>query len=163
MKRRKTIFGVYIFFLVFTIFAYQWPVTAYANWTMVPQEDLLPAPLEPQLSKDENTLHYGVPLKAVIYDPNPPETPRRIPAPAWMKDLPEEAASSTVSITYVPNGGTDPWNERCYTFPQAARDVFEAAAQIWEKHPQVIRTHNHQCVLGGFGLFINTGVFRWRK
>ena len=91
MKRRKTIFGVYIFFLVFTLFAYQWPVTANAKSVMVPQEDLLPAPLEPQLSKDEKTLHYGVQLKAVIKDPSPPETPRRIPAPAWMKDVPEEA------------------------------------------------------------------------
>jgi len=131
MKRRKTIFGVYVFFLVFTIFAYQWPVTANANWTMVPQEDLLPAPLEPQLSKDEKTLHYGIPLKAVINDPNPPETPRRIPAPAWMKDLPEEAATATFSITYVPNGGTDLWGETCYTFPQEAKDAFNAAVNIW--------------------------------
>ena len=132
MKRRRAIFGVYIFFLVFTIFAYQWPVTANAKSTMVAQGDLLPAPLEPQLSKDEKTLRYGTPLKAVIRDPSPSEGPRRIPAPAWMKDLPEEAAASTISITYIPNGGTDLWDEPCYTFPQAAKDVFEAAARIWE-------------------------------
>jgi len=132
MKRRKRIFGLSIFFLVFTIFAYQWPVTANAKSTMVAQGDLLPAPLEPQLSKDGKTLRYGTPLKAVIKDPSPPESPRRIPAPAWMKDLPEEAASSNITITYVPNGGTDLWDEPCYTFPQAAKDVFEAAARIWE-------------------------------
>jgi len=132
MQRRKWIFGVYIFFLVFTIFAYQGPVTANAKSTMVAQGDLLPAPLEPQLSKDEKTLRYGTPLKAVIKDPSPSEGPRRIPAPAWMKDLPEEAAASTITITYVPNGGTDLWDEPCYTFPQAAKDVFEAAARIWE-------------------------------
>jgi len=131
LKRRKTIFGIYILFLVFTIFAYQWPVTANANWTMAPAEDLLPAPLEPQLSEDEKALYFGVPLIAVINDPNPPETPRRIPAPAWIKDLPEEAATATFSITYVPNGGTDPWGETCYTFPQAAKDAFNATANIW--------------------------------
>jgi hypothetical protein len=131
MARKKSTLGVYIVLLVLTIFAYQWPVAADANWTIVQSEDLLPAPLEQQLSEDEKTLHFGLPLLAVVYDPDPPETPRRILAPAWIRQLPEEAASANISITYVPNGGTDPWGQPCYTFPTAAKTAFNAAAHIW--------------------------------
>ena len=40
-------------------------------------------------------------------------------------------ASATFQVTYVPNGGSDAWGERCYTYPQAAKDAFGKAAQIW--------------------------------
>lgn len=98
---------------------------------MAPWEDSLPVPLAPQLSEDKKALHAGFPLAAIVDDPNPPETPRRVQAPAWMKDLREEAATAAFSITYVPSGGTDPWGEACYTFPPAAKAAFNAAARIW--------------------------------
>jgi hypothetical protein len=47
-----------------------------------------------------------------------------------MADRPE-AAASTFTITYVPNGGKDPWDEPCFTFPEEAKAAFNAAAAIW--------------------------------
>lgn len=133
LKKEKMISGLSVLFMFFAIVACQWPGTAIANWTMVPLADSLPAPLEPQLSEDEEALHAALPLIAVIDDPNPSETPRRIPAPTWMTDLPEKAVTATFSITYVPDGGTDPWDEECHIFPAAAKAAFNAAARIWAK------------------------------
>ncbi len=132
MKRINGIFEVYILALVLTIFAYQWPATANANETMAASEGILPAPLQPQLSEDGNTLYFGVPFKAVVKDPNPPVIPRRILAPAKMKALPEAAATSTFMIEYYPNDEADPGGQTCETFPEDAKRAFEAAAEIWE-------------------------------
>ncbi len=131
MKRIKAIFGVYVLTLVITIFAYQLPIRANANETMAQSEGIILAPSEPQLSQDGNTLYFGVPFKAVIKDPNPPVIPRRILAPAWMKAMPEGAATDAFAITYIDKGETDLWGNTCETFPQEAKTAFNAAAEIW--------------------------------
>jgi hypothetical protein len=93
-------------------------------------EYLGPAPLEPQLSSDGNTLYNAIPAVALRVDPNPPPEQERIPARFDMLTLPE-TATSTFSITYVPNGGTDPWSASCTTFPEGAKAAFNAAGAIW--------------------------------
>ncbi|MDP2855383.1 MAG: CFI-box-CTERM domain-containing protein [Smithellaceae bacterium] len=89
-----------------------------------------PKPLTPQLSSDGKTLYNGVPTVVLIADPNPPANQVNIPPPAKLSTLPEKV-SSTFNITYVPNGGTDSWGERCYAFPAGAQTAFAAAAAIW--------------------------------
>ena len=89
----------------------------------------LPAELTAKLSADGNTLINGLPLKAVVDDPNP-STLRHIPAPAALLAEPS-AASATFSISYLNDGDTDPWGERCYVFPAEAKAAFNAAANIW--------------------------------
>jgi hypothetical protein len=129
MRKIKATFRAFILFLLVTPLTGQWPVEA--KWSLTLLQVSLPAPKAPQLSEDGKAMNFGLPIMAVIKDPNPPETLRRIPPPARMRDLPPDAATATFSITYVPDGGTDPWGERCYTFPQAAKNAFNAAAQIW--------------------------------
>jgi hypothetical protein len=51
-------------------------------------------------------------------------------APIDLLNLPA-FATSTFSITYVPNGGTDHWGESCLTFPDEAKAAFDAAAAVW--------------------------------
>jgi hypothetical protein len=94
-------------------------------------EYFVPAPLEPQLSSDGNTLYNGVPPIVYVADPNPSPKPVRIPAPFDLLTLPPQSATATFSITYVPNGSTDAWGEPCYTFPEAAKTAFNAATSIW--------------------------------
>ncbi len=89
-----------------------------------------PAPLEPQLSIDGNMLYNAIPAVVLKVDPNPPPEQERIPARLDMLTLPE-TATSTFSITYVPNGGTDLWGESCSTFPDGAKAAFNAAGAIW--------------------------------
>ncbi|MEE4240887.1 MAG: PPC domain-containing protein [Desulfopila sp.] len=89
----------------------------------------LPDSLEPQLSADQLTVINGVPLKAVINDPNPSKL-RRVPLPPEYSSDPSEATSS-FTITYIAAGGTDKWGEPCSTFPASARAVFTAAADVW--------------------------------
>ncbi len=90
----------------------------------------LPQPRQAQLSVGGLTLDHGIPLKAIINDPNPPEILRRIPRPPNLSVDPALAKAS-FSIAYIADGGSDKWYEPCYVFPQAARDVFEAAAAVW--------------------------------
>ena len=93
-------------------------------------EYLGPAPLQPQLSSDGNTLYNAIPAVVYVADPNPPAQQLHIPAPAYLRTLPEKA-TATFSITYVPNGGTDLWGASCTTFPEGAKAAFNAAAAIW--------------------------------
>ena len=89
----------------------------------------LPAPLPLRFSADSTTMFNGLPVKAVINDPNPAVL-RRVPAPADLLAPPEHATAS-FSITYVPAGGTDPWGEPCFAFPDTAKAAFVSAANIW--------------------------------
>ena len=93
-------------------------------------EYLGPAPLKPQLSSDGKTLYKAIPVVVYVTDPNPPAQQLHIPAPAYLRTLPE-TATATFSIAYVANGGTDLWGEACYTFPEEAKAAFNAAAAIW--------------------------------
>jgi hypothetical protein len=89
-----------------------------------------PAPLQPQLSSDGNTLYNAVPVVVYKVDPDPPPQQARIPAPFNLRTLPEKATAA-FSITYVANGGTDPWGASCTTFPDNAKTAFNAAGAIW--------------------------------
>ena len=86
--------------------------------------------LEPELAVDGNTLTNGLPLKAVVVDPNPPGELKKIMPPQAISMDPSEA-TATFSITYVADGGSDPWGQTCTTFPETAKTVFEAAANVW--------------------------------
>ncbi len=112
-----------VIFLFFTVFALQISATA--------DELTLPAPLSPRLSVDGGTLINGIPLKAVIFDPQPSGL-RRIRPPDKLT-APPSAAAATFSITYAPSGGSDLWGETCYTFPTTAKNAFNAAANIWKE------------------------------
>jgi hypothetical protein len=90
----------------------------------------VPAPLEPRLSSDGKTLYYAGPPVVYVADPNPSHERVHIPPPIDLSTAPE-SATATFSITYVPNGGTDAWDEPCYTFPPEAQAAFSAAASIW--------------------------------
>ncbi|MCX7914196.1 MAG: hypothetical protein N2511_06385, partial [Thermodesulfovibrionales bacterium] len=93
-------------------------------------EYFVPEPLEPKLSSDGRTLYNAIPPKVYIANPEPPKTLRRIPAPDYLL-APPSPASATFSITYVPAGDSDLWGELCTTFPENAKTVFNAAANIW--------------------------------
>ncbi len=126
--RRGTI-AFFSIFLCFSLGFLQIPATANDS-AHVPLPVTLPIPLTPKLSADLGTLFNGVPVKAVVDDPNPSTLRRRIPAPPGISTDPERATAS-FSITYIPNGGTDKWGETCYTFPEEAKTAFNAAANIW--------------------------------
>jgi hypothetical protein len=120
MRRATTAF--FTILLVVSLIIFQIPAAA--------DEATLPKPLTPQLSADGNTLYNGGSVLSVVVDPNPSTPLRRIPAPAGISDNPE-ATITSFSITYIPDGGTDKWDEPCYTFPEEAKTCFNAAANIW--------------------------------
>jgi len=93
-------------------------------------EFLGPAPLEPQLSSDGNTLYSATPAVVFQVDPNPPADQVNMPARYDMLILPE-TATATFAINYVPSGGKDPWGKSCSTFPEEAKAAFNAAGAIW--------------------------------
>jgi len=86
--------------------------------------------LTPQLSIDGKALYDGAPPVLYVVDPNPPPNQVNIAPPAQLKALPPNA-TSTFSITYIANGGTDKWLKPCFTFPEEAKAAFNAAAAIW--------------------------------
>lgn len=118
---QRTTAALFSILLVVSLIIFQTPAVA--------DEATLPKPLTPRLSADGNTLYNAGSLLAVVVDPNP-STLRRVPAPAGVSDQPE-AATASFSITYIPNGGFDLWDIRCYTFPEAAKTAFNAAANVW--------------------------------
>ncbi len=126
---RKVTLGFFSVFLIASLLSLQ-KAAAEDNTSNEPIQVTLPIPLIPQLSDDGNTLYDAVPILAVVDDPNPPAYLRRIPAPAGISDDPS-AATSSFSITYIPDGGADTWGETCYTFPEEAKTAFEYAANIW--------------------------------
>jgi len=89
----------------------------------------LPEALEQEISNDGFSVKNGVPLKAMIDDPNPSSL-RKIPLPSEYSMAPS-TATSTLSISYIAGGSTDLWGEPCSTFPTQARTVFTAAANVW--------------------------------
>ncbi len=89
-----------------------------------------PSPLQSQLSSDERTAYNAVPPVVYVADPYPPAHQVSIPARFDLTTMPE-TATANFSITYVADGGTDAWDEPCYTFPEAAKTAFNAAAAIW--------------------------------
>jgi hypothetical protein len=123
MSKKPKVFRYFIAVLCFFL------LTPYS--VLAASEYSGPKNLEPKLSSDGKTMFNAVP--AVVYqaDPNPPPKQARIPARFDIATLPEAAATSTFSITYTPNGGTDPWDASCVTFPEEAKAAFNAAAAIW--------------------------------
>ncbi len=119
-KSFKAFYIVAVFGILFTL----------TIWTASANEYSGPINLEPQLSSDGNTLYNGVPVVVYQADPNPSVEKARILPPVSLTTLPEKA-SATFSITYVANGGTDPWSATCTTFPEEAKAAFNAAAAIW--------------------------------
>ncbi|MDD1720899.1 MAG: SBBP repeat-containing protein, partial [Euryarchaeota archaeon] len=109
------------------------------GWAMPGDDDLsvlsklgffAPAPLEPNLSRDGMTLYNaGLPV-VYVANPQPSREPVRVPPPIDLLTAPE-SATSIFSITYAPNGSTDPWGETCYAFPSQAQTSFSAAANVW--------------------------------
>ncbi|NOQ46519.1 MAG: hypothetical protein GQ559_07585, partial [Desulfobulbaceae bacterium] len=128
--RKTTVAFFPLFFLFLSLSIFQIPAVADGTAEHVPPQLILPNPLTPQLSADGKTLFNGLPLKAVVNDPTPSTTLRRIPAPAHLTAEPE-AATASFSITYVLNGGKDAWGEECSTFPESAKAAFNATANIW--------------------------------
>ena len=126
---RKTVLVFLSVMLVVSLSIFQKTATSDDYAANEPIDLMLPIPLTPELSADGNTLYNAVPLIPVVVDPNPSPL-RRIPAPARILGQPE-AATSSFSITYIPNGDTDLWDEPCYTFPEEAKTAFNAAANIW--------------------------------
>ncbi len=90
----------------------------------------LAASIQPQVSVDGKTIFNGMPIKAMVNDPNPPTGLRKIALPENFSTDPSTATSS-FSITYIAAGGADPWGQSCSTFPAEARTVFDAAANVW--------------------------------
>ncbi len=90
----------------------------------------VPRVLRPELSTDGKSIRHGSPARVYIAHPVPPARPLRIPPPAFATGGPQ-AASSTFSITYIPNGQSDVFGEPCFEFPAEARAAVEAAAAIW--------------------------------
>ena len=127
---RKTTLVFFSVLLIVSLFSFEKAAVADDDTFYDPLQTTLPIPLTPQLSADGNTLYNGLPLLAVVDDPNPSIPLRRIPAPAGISDQPE-AATASFSITYIPNGGADLWGEPCYTFPEEAKTDFNYAANIW--------------------------------
>jgi hypothetical protein len=99
-------------------------------WTAHAVEHYVPPPLTPQLSSDGNSLSYAAPPAVYVADPNPSAERVRIPARFDLLSIPE-SATATFSITYVANGGADPWGNSCITFPEEAKNAFIAATAIW--------------------------------
>ncbi len=126
MRRFTVVFYLVLFFVSPIVF--QMPAVA-GDTRQTPLRAILPKPLTPRLSADGKTLYNGMPLKAVVFDPNPTRL-RRIPAPANIQAS-EEAATASFSISYIPEGELDPWDAECHTFPEEAKACFEAAADIW--------------------------------
>jgi len=109
------------------------------GWAMPDDDDVsvlsrlghfAPAPLEPNLSSDGTTLYNAGRPVVYVANPEPSHEPMRVPPPIDLLTAPE-SATSTFSITYAPNGDTDPWGETCYTFPSQAQTSFSAAANVW--------------------------------
>ena len=122
---------ILIFYILLIIALINCPISEAAdqNFRFEPLPATLPDPLPVELSINGKTLENGLPLIAVVEDPNP-STLRRIPKPDYMDDG-LRAPTASFSITYVPNGGQDIWSEPCYTFPETAKTAFDAAADIW--------------------------------
>ncbi len=89
-----------------------------------------PKQLTQQLSSDGKTLYNGVPAVVYRVDPNRPKNLVNIPPPLKLTTL-QEKATASFAITYIANGGADKWSEPCYTFPEAAKPAFNAAASVW--------------------------------
>ncbi len=124
-KAKALLFSI---FITFSLFSLTVPATA-DDGEDVPLRVFLPEPLTPKLSADGNTLYDGGSILVVVADPKP-STLRRVPAPDRVSDQTERATAS-FSITYITNGSTDAWGVTCETFPEAAKDAFNAAANIW--------------------------------
>ncbi|HEY5271514.1 MAG TPA: hypothetical protein VII97_14340 [Anaerolineales bacterium] len=103
----------------------------------VQAQDSFPPALEPSLSADGLTLYNGVPPLVVVVDPNPVMQGIQVPAEPEVQAAIDAAvadpgtASAAFSITYVLDGGHDPWLADCQTFPAEAQTAFNAAAAIW--------------------------------
>ena len=107
--------------------------TTYINGIKV--DYYVPKALTPTLSADGKSLLNGAPARVYIADPTPPAVPIRIPAPLSVENMSSSdqtvLASSSFSITYIPDGGKDLWDKQCSEFPAEAKVAFEAAAAIW--------------------------------
>ena len=93
-------------------------------------EYFAPKQVKPKLSSNGKTFYNAIHAIVYVVDPNLPKSQVRIPPPFKLSTLPEKA-TATFDITYVPDGNTDLWGERCYAFPAEAKTAFNAAAAIW--------------------------------
>jgi hypothetical protein len=118
-------FQIFVTLLTVAVFAFSMsPITAQA-------QDSFPQEAEPQLSADGLALR-NVPPVLIKIDHNPDMQGVKAPGPTANEALADVgAAGATLSITYIPSGGTDPYGETCATFPTAARTAFNAAAAVW--------------------------------
>lgn len=93
----------------------------------------LMAAAPPTVSEDGLSVANGVTPLVVVADPNPEMRDMRVPQEQWVKDAiaGTTKGAATFTITYIPAGGKDNWNEPCYEFPAAAKTAFNAAAAIW--------------------------------
>lgn len=101
------------------------------SWAAAPENEVyLPKQPPVQISADGNVVLNGAPVKAVIVDPNPDTSPRKIPPPVMLSTA-AQTATASFEITYISAGDADRWGEPCYTFPEEAKAAFNAAANIW--------------------------------
>lgn len=83
----------------------------------------------PEMSADGMTVYHAVPRAVVMADPKP--GPDRIRKSVSERLTDPSTASASFEVTYVPDGGEDPWGERCYAFPEDAKAAVDMAATIW--------------------------------
>ena len=103
----------------------------------------------PDVSKVQVPENMEMYLKVLIDDPTPlPQDYRPIRASAL--STAEKTTSTTFTIDYIARGGTDLWDEPCYTFPGGAKIIFEAAAKIWANNLETSVPITIQACWGNF-------------
>ncbi len=124
----KLINKLVVAFLIASFFAF--PLGGTEN--QVQAQESFPPERESQLSADGNTLYNADSFLVIKVDHNPEMQGIKVPGPTADDALADVgAASATFSITYVPAGGSNPFDATCETFPAAAKTAFNAAAAIW--------------------------------
>ena len=87
----------------------------------------------PDIAKAKVPDNMQMGLKILIEDPTP--LPDNYLPPKMnsilMLDPINKVTATTFTIDYIAAGDTDVYGETCYTFPEEAKDNFEAAATIW--------------------------------
>jgi hypothetical protein len=132
MKEAKSGICILALHMFYLIALFLGPIEANAELKVVTTESVfLPESLKPQLSEDQKIIHKAQPVKVFIADPNPPTVTRYIPPPAGISAIPYDARTAAFKISYVANGDQDLWGTGCQSFPSAARDALNTAANIW--------------------------------
>lgn len=130
-KSRICCLPFHVFFLI-AIFLLPVGVKAKQN-VLTPESVHLPQPLKTKLSENKKILYNAQPVKVFIADPNPPESTRYIPPPAWISSMPNKASTAAFQISYVAHGEKDAYGLECHSFPSKAKAALNTAANIWAK------------------------------